>query len=70
MLSFVSNRWCRPLRQICFYAVLSCGEVDLFELRDTSFAFPYCGCSLLGEVGIEDFEACVLFSLAVGALSG
>ena len=28
------------------------------------------GCSPLDEVGIEDFEACVLFSLAVGALSG
>ena len=48
--------------------MLSCGEVDLFELRDTSFAFPYCGCSLLNEVGDEDLEACDLFSLSVGAL--
>ncbi len=53
-----------------FFAVLSCGEVDLSELQGTSIAFPYCGCSPLDEVGIEDFEACVLFSVAVGALSG
>ena len=70
--------------------MLSCGEVDLFELRDTSFlslavgalflkksvlrtlrlcfVFPFCGCSLLDEVGDEDLEACDLFSLSVGAL--
>ena len=48
--------------------MLFCGEVDLFELRDTSFSFPYCGCSLLYEVGGEDPEACDLFSLTVGAL--
>ena len=35
-------------------AVLSCGEVDFCELRGTSFAFPYCGCSPLGEVGVVD----------------
>ena len=37
-----------------FCTVLSCGEVDLCELRGTSFAFPYCGCSPLGEVGVVD----------------
>ena len=37
-----------------FCTVLSCGEVDFCELRSTSFAFPYCGCSPLGEVGVVD----------------
>ena len=35
-----------------FCTVLSCGEVDLCELRGTSFAFPCCGCSPLDEVGV------------------
>jgi len=48
--------------------VLSYGEVDLFELRGTSFPFPYCGCSPFYEVGDEDPEACGLFSFTVGAL--
>ena len=48
--------------------MFSCCEVDLFELRDTSFSFPCCGCSLFEEVGVEDLEACDLFFLTVGAL--
>ena len=32
------------------------------------FVLPFCGCSLIDEVGDEDFEACDLFFLTVGAL--
>ena len=53
-------------RLIC--AVLSCSEVDLSELRGTSFAYPCCGCSLWMRSVLVASEADFVTSLDVGVL--